>query len=143
MEEKFILMENRILWLHETSGGPQKEAWFDRLRPANLSRESCATWCRQEMLSVQPNRPKPAERVRRPEAEPVRCQGSSPCGIQTRWAQKDVDKNSKQLPKGWLGVWVGDRAHLFPTCAGDVLASKSGSDPETPWKPLSATSQGR
>ena len=80
-------------------------------------------------------RPNPA---RRPEArgwgrgEPVKHQGLGLFSIQTRWTQGDGDKNSKQLPNGWLGIWAAGRAGVLPTPLGDVLASKSRSDPENP-----------
>lgn len=134
------------------------ESWdrFDRPKAANLPRDTCANRMDKRCFpcdhslssrlpsSFLPQRPvaftqrQACERARGLGAEPVRHPGSGPSGIQTRWTQQDGDKNSKHLPKGWPGVWAAGRARMFPTHVGDVLASKSGSDPENPWKPPSA-----
>lgn len=145
---------NLFLWKIKFSGcmrqaggwvGTPEGIWFDRLRCANLSSKSCVQgcvlWDQVSTSCLIPFYPRglqidpillEGQKVGDGGGKPVKHQGLGLFSIKTRWTQWDGDKSSKQLPNGWLGIWAAGRAGMFPIPVGDVLASKSGSDPENP-----------
>lgn len=131
--------------------GAQKPGVVGGPKAANLPRKPAWTRdasCVHASFSRLPNcflprRPWPSNRAESAkgqgaQAEPVRRPGSGPSCSQTRWTSKMGIK----IPSHFLRVGRASgqhRARVFPPHAGDVLVSKSGSDPENPWKPPSTT----